>query len=364
MANRTSLKDYYDDAGNFDSVKYVQYVNQRDEKVDEDEALPEDVSKKRPYLERSTHGYDSQDSLESMWYKRYIKEPLLHQNRKHFKLFRRRFRMEHESFCDLVKEARDGNWFPQYEGHNAIGQPGICLDILILGALRYLGRGWTFDDISESTNVSEECHWRFFRDFTIACREHLYPKWVKRPETPEEVEDCMSEFKEAGFDGCIGSADVTHVILEKCYARLRNQHLGSKSSHTTRAFQIVVNHRRQIIASTVGYPGRWNDQTIVRFDGSVTDIQCGLYLKDNKFTLKTQNGTDEEYSGAWVLVDGGYLNWSTLICSFKESDSVKEQRWSRWVESMRKDVECTFGILKGKTFEIFLIVCNRNNSIV
>lgn len=109
---------------------------------------------------------------------------------------------EHESFCDLVKEARDGNWFPQYEGHNAIGQPGICLDILILGALRYLRRGWTFDDISESTNVSEECHRRFFRDFTIACREHLYPKWVKCPETP----------------------------------------------------------------------GRWNDQTIVHFDGFVTDI--------------------------------------------------------------------------------------------
>ena len=25
-----------------------------------------------------------------------------------------------------------------------------------------------------------------------------------------------------------------------------------------------------------------------------------------------------------------------------------ETRWSRWLESMRKDVECTFGILKGR----------------
>ena len=348
MANCTSLKDCYDAAGNFDQVKYVQYVNHRDEKLDEDEGIPEDNPQKRPYVERSSRGYDPRDSLEYLWYKRHVKEPEHHQNRKRFKLFRRRFRMEYHSYCDLVEQAQDGDWFPQYEGYNAIGQQGICLDILILGALRYLGRGWTFDDISEATNVSEEVHRRFFRDFTKACREHLYSKWVERPETPEEVEDCMSEFKEVGLDGCIGSADVTHVILELCHARLRNQYLGIKSSHATRAFQIVVNHRRQIIASTVGYPDRWNDQTIVRFDGFVTDIQRGFYLQDHKFTLKTDIGTDEEYNGAWVLVDGGYLNWSTLICPFKKSVSVKEQRWSRWAESMRKDIECTFVFFKLK----------------
>ena len=26
---------------------------------------------------------------------------------------------------------------------------------------------------------------------------------------------------------------------------------------------------------------------------------------------------------------------------------MDEIRWSKWLESMRKDVECTFGILKG-----------------
>ena len=46
-------------------------------------------------------------------------------------------------------------------------------------------------------------------------------------------------------------------------------------------------------------------------------------------------------------MDGGYLNWSSLICPFKNTMSVKDTRWSKWAESMRKDVECTFGILKG-----------------
>ena len=72
-----------------------------------------------------------------------------------------------------------------------------------------MGRGWTFDDLFESTGVSEEIRRKFLKDFTIVCRTYLYPTWVKRPETEAEIEDCMSEFKQAGFDGCIGSADVT-----------------------------------------------------------------------------------------------------------------------------------------------------------
>ena len=142
----------------------------------------------------------------------------------------------------------------------------------------------------------------------------------------------MHEFKLAGFNRCIGSADVTHVVLERCHSRLKNQYLGSKSSHSTRAYQLVVNHRRQIISSTVGYPGRWNYKTIVRFDGFVTDIQRGLFLKDHKFTLKESEGEDVDYEGAWNLVDGGYLNWSSLICPFKNTMSVKDTTWSKWAE--------------------------------
>ena len=32
----------------------------------------------------------------------------------------------------------------------------------------------------------------------------------------------------------------------------------------------------------------------------------------------------------------------------KDASLVTEQRWSKWLESMRKDVECTFGIMKGR----------------
>jgi Plant transposon protein len=54
------------------------------------------------------------------------------------------------------------------------------------------------------------------------------------------------------------------------------------------------------------------------------------------------------YKGPWLIVDNGYLKWPTTVPPFKLSASEKERRWSQWLESLRKDVECTFGILKGR----------------
>jgi hypothetical protein len=288
MSDFRNISDCIDENGDIDIEAYMRYKNLRREAEEKILLNEVEASKnmKRKRSVRDYEGYDRTNVLKSDWYHRYVADTNFSLKKINRKRFRRRFRMPYSSFLELVAEARADNWFPTCEKPNALGQLGIPLEILILGALRYLGRGWTFDDVSESTGVSEEVHRKFLKLFCAACRLKLYPKWVKRPETEEEIADCMSEFKAAGFDGCIGSADVTHVVLEKCYARLKNQHLGGKSSMTTRAFQVVVNHRRQIIASTVGYPGRWNDKTVVRFDGFVTDITRGLYLQERELNIR------------------------------------------------------------------------------
>jgi hypothetical protein len=84
----------------------------------------------------------------------------------------------------------------------------------------------------------------------------------------------------------------------------------------------------------------------------VRGIYEGRILDDLEFELLEMDEHGNEvkirYRGAWVLVDNGYLNWATTIPPFKGTTSLKEYRWSEWLESMRKDVECTFGILKGR----------------
>ena len=41
----------------------------------------------------------------------------------------------------------------------------IPLKLLLLSALRYLGRGWTFDDLEEATAINNETMRQFFTNF-------------------------------------------------------------------------------------------------------------------------------------------------------------------------------------------------------
>ena len=50
-----------------------------------------------------------------------------------------------------MEDAREGNWFPRWMAKDATGKISSPLELLILGSLRYLGRGFTFDDLEEAT---------------------------------------------------------------------------------------------------------------------------------------------------------------------------------------------------------------------
>jgi hypothetical protein len=126
---------------------------------------------------------------------------------------------------------------------------------------------------------------------------------------------------------------------------------GLKLSNTARTFNVTVNHRRRILSCTDGHPARWNDETLILFDSFIKGIQDREVLQDTKFFLhEHQDGVtvQQECLGCWVLCDNGYLEWSTTVPPHKCSQDGRAERWSEWIESMRKDVECTFGILKGR----------------
>jgi hypothetical protein len=221
-----------------------------------------------------------------------------------------------------------------------------------MGTLRYLGRGWTFDDLEESTGISREVHRNFFRKYLKFGRYVLYDRYVTYPKNTVEAQSHTKEYEIAGMHGGIGSMDACHVTVEKCSHRLKQNHLGGKSKQTCRSFNLTANHRRQILHTTPGHPARWNDKTIVLFDKFARQLKNGSIMQDHIFELyeRTSDGSiiAVKYRGGWLLVDNGYLNWGTTIPPMKSTIYTSETRWSEWLESMRKDVECTFGILKGR----------------
>jgi hypothetical protein len=97
---------------------------------------------------------------------------------------------------------------------------------------------------------------------------------------------------------------------------------------------------------SVGHPGSRNDKTIVKTDEFLQKIKNKEILHDVEFQLFRQDGTSFLVLGAYLLTDNGYARWRMMQCPIKSSFNISELMWSTRLESVRKDVECTFGILK------------------
>jgi hypothetical protein len=175
---------------------------------------------------------------------------------------------------------------------------------------------------------------------------------VQTPVHLNEVKSNMVEYADSGLPGCIRSSDCTHIVTERCEYNLKNRHLGRKSSNTTCTFNLTCNHRRRILHRTNGSPGHWNNQTMVRLDNFILGVRDGLILSNNEFNLESYDGDENivqtTHTGVYVIVDNGYWLWSCTVPPFLMTNKIDETQWSKWIELMRKDIECTLRILKGR----------------
>jgi hypothetical protein len=70
----------------------------------------------------------------------------------------------------------------------------------------------------------------------------------------------------------------------------------------------------------------------------------------------------------YLICDNGYLRWPTTICPFtRRSNSSPEEYFSTNIESVHKDMECTFRIIKKRwhtsSLEWELILESLNNEV-
>jgi len=200
--------------------------------------------------------YAKRNPRQSFWYQEYVllTNPTwavpTHHNAK---IFRRRFRVPHSFFMEIVRITLERNWFPT--GKRARRQDMVPLELKILGVLSVLGRGVSFDQIAECTHSSEDIHRVFFHRFVKLYATEILPSVLKCPTTEQELLECMTEYTAMGLPGCFGSVDATHVPLDRCPASLRQLHTG-KEGFPTRVYNMAVNHRRQIMSITFGFEGR------------------------------------------------------------------------------------------------------------
>ena len=317
--------------------------------------------KKRRNSSRSVKRYkllvrDTDGSLrvirpeDTLWYLLYVNQPP--HNERMLQQFRRRFRIPYESFLSLSEDIRNDPGFSQWSRPDAVGDRPMNIKLLLLGCLRYIGRAWTYDDIYEANGISICTNRQFILCFVNYGSTVLFKKWVIDARINRQLTEQQSIFAQAGFNGCVGSSDGTHVPMLKCTQWASNSNKGFKLNVPARTYNVTVDHSRRILHSTTGHPGTWNDKTLILFDEYICGVHGGTVHHDYIFHLyeKDDEGNIVEiaYQGVWFIVDNGYLSWSCTIPPSANGTTYEIIRFSEWLESIRKDVECTFGIMKGR----------------
>eukprot|EP00804_Cyclotella_cryptica_P005035 CCRYP_020361-RA/>CCRYP_020361-RA protein AED:0.17 eAED:0.02 QI:0/0/0/1/0/0/5/0/470 len=217
---------------------------------------------------------------DSMWWNLYIACTNL-DDKGFLQKFCMRFHLPYPNFIGL---------FPCWSQKKCAGESASPLELLILGRLRYLGRGFTFDNCE---------------------RAQLSWKSGITQQTVAEAKSHLCEFEMAGMSGCVASIDATHIVHENCIYRLNRLHKSGKSKETTRTINPCM----------------------------MSNLSC---MKRGMVKLTMYNIM------VWFIVDNGCLSWAITGPPFIHTQSGKEIGWSEWLESMCKDVRCMFGILKGR----------------
>ena len=93
------------------------------------------------------------------------------------------------------------------------------------------------------------------------------------------------------------------------------------------------------------YCGAANDKQIVKVVPEIHALFSGL-LEDVQYKLYNAEGNEIVVQGAYLIADGGFLQLGCMVDPSHLLHSIEQTRWSKFLESIQKDVdECTFGIL-------------------
>jgi hypothetical protein len=196
------------------------------------------------------------------------------ENSKDSQSFRLRFRVPYSLFQKLLTLTE--LWFPP--SVSAAHAPSAPNSLKLLGVLKILGRGCTFDDCHELSNVGNETHRRFFHGWIKRFRLELGDVYIKVPTTQSEIDQVTSLFEVAGFPGCIGSMDCVHIRWDKCPQGWRHGYRG-RSGHPTIVFEAVCSHSKRILHVSGFHPGARNDMAIVKFDTFAQGVHEGRIYK-------------------------------------------------------------------------------------
>jgi hypothetical protein len=273
--------------------------------------------------------------------------------------FRNLTRMPKDVFDRIVEDAAmsgrwrvskyesvaEKDWYVPMNGDH-IATP---LSLRVMLTLRHLATGESFSSLGAAGHICKETLRSFAHQFMEWFVDHYYADKVTGPsgvgfQTRADVEASEKIFRQAGLPGIVTSMDGVHVAWERAPYAFKHMYCG-KEGYPTGSFNVHVLANGKIVYVAPGMPGASNDKTLVRFDLLVRALREDALFTDRVWRMHTRNGCCG-VSGTSTLCDNGYHRWAETICGDKYPTDPAAVRWSARCESVRKNVERTFGILK------------------
>lgn len=304
--------------------------------------------RKRTDYSRARKGRKNSDPWLLSWLMMYADSNSDDPTSKPGKKFRRKFRVPKPVFKEIVRLCRE-TLDPVfcYKEKDAVGNSSIPLELKIMSVLRTLASGGLFTDIADMTGfMSEVAANTFFKDFCRVFRQH-YEKEFIRPLSGEEFARAVANYARLGSPGCVGSIDGTFVGPWDGVSRnLKNVMEGDKGKGLI--YEVVIEHSGLVLSVEGGYYGTVNDKTSIKYSDFIGKLRRNELYQDWSYKIYTGEGENDfiTLSSWYVIADGGYLEWPCLICGFDPSSERVKFKFSDWIGSIRKDVECFFGRLK------------------
>jgi hypothetical protein len=299
---------------------------------------------------RANRVYRKQSVLLSPWYINFLRpgftRDLTHElsSSDRYGEFRSLFRMNLKKVEDLTTLLIDRGYIIYPRSLKFRDEFRERSELLVMTALFRLGNGTSFRQCRSNTYISVSEIRKFFNIFLDAIVS-MRDEYVHLPRNITELRRVCREYDEQGLPGCCGSMDVVHVKWSQCPVGDHNRAKG-KAGYPTLAFECITDFRRRIIGIFGPQFGTRNDKEIVKMDLNVHLLRTGWY-KDVRWSYYNKHGVIQEDRGTYFICDNGYHRWPTSICPYERVDSsTLEGYFSTNLEGVRKDVECTFGILK------------------
>lgn len=229
------------------------------------------------------------------------------------------------------------------------GEEGPCLEARLLNPLRGLAYGVASHAFMDYFQMSVAMCREARKQFDLMMRQLYHEEYMRLP-TPDDLLNISKLHKEKHkFPGMYGSLDCMHVIWNKCPVAWHGQYKKGTMKKPSLVLEAISDHHLWFWHASFGYCGTLNDINILDLSPFLESLLNGEFVKKEKeskvvpFTI-----SNNEFDEMYVLVNGIYPEYSRFVHGIKEPCDKQEEKYTKWQEAARKDIERAFGVLQGK----------------